>query len=118
MKPFRYSSERGHRLGLVLILLGGIAATGCDSGGNVLTPPEGGSTVNEAKAQASQAQTKYELTPRAREGKREVNFPAIRFAAFHFRAKALRDPLSEPCLVLTLIHRYMLRHSSGASSAV
>jgi hypothetical protein len=49
MKPIRYLSERGHRLGLVLLLLGVIAATGCDSGGNVLTPPEGGSNVDKAQ---------------------------------------------------------------------
>ena len=36
-------------MGLVLILLGAIAATGCDSGGNVLTPPEGGSNVDKAQ---------------------------------------------------------------------
>ena len=67
MKPIRYLSERGHRLGLVLILLGVIAATGCDSGGNVLTPPEGGSNVNKAQAQANQTKTRHELSPRARE---------------------------------------------------
>jgi hypothetical protein len=47
MKPYRYLFERGHRLGLVLILMGVIAASGCDSGGNVLTPPEGGSNVGK-----------------------------------------------------------------------
>jgi hypothetical protein len=49
MKPFGYLSERGHRLGLISILLGVIAVTGCDSGGNVLTPPEGGSNVDKAQ---------------------------------------------------------------------
>jgi hypothetical protein len=49
MKPFCYLSDQGHRLGLVLILLGGVAVAGCDSGGNVLTPPEGGSNVSKAE---------------------------------------------------------------------
>jgi len=49
MKRFKHSSERFFRITFVVVLVGSIAATGCDSGGNVLTPPEGGSTVNEAK---------------------------------------------------------------------
>ena len=36
-------------MGLIFILVGVIAATGCDSGGNVLTPPEGGSNVSKAQ---------------------------------------------------------------------
>jgi hypothetical protein len=49
MKRFRHSSERDIRLALISLLLGLIVASGCDSGGNVLTPPEGGSKVDEAK---------------------------------------------------------------------
>jgi hypothetical protein len=49
MKRFTYSSERLIRLALVVVLLGAIAATGCDTGGNVLTPPGGGATTNQAK---------------------------------------------------------------------
>ncbi len=49
MKRLKHSSDRFFRLAVVVVLLASIAATGCDSGGNVLAPPEGGSTVNDAK---------------------------------------------------------------------
>jgi hypothetical protein len=34
---------------MILVLLAVIVANGCDSGGNVLAPPEGGSTVDQSK---------------------------------------------------------------------
>ena len=49
MKRLKHLSDRFFRLASVVVLVGSIAAAGCDSGGNVLKPPEGGSTVNEAK---------------------------------------------------------------------
>jgi hypothetical protein len=49
MKQMRFSSRTGFRFGLMLVLLAGIVANGCDSGGNVLTPPEGGSAVDQSK---------------------------------------------------------------------
>jgi predicted small lipoprotein YifL len=49
MKRFTYSSERLIRSALVIVLLAAVTATGCDSGGNVLTPPEGGATTDQAK---------------------------------------------------------------------
>ena len=49
MKCMRYLSEGCCRLARVALLVGFITAAGCDSGENVLPPPEGGSAADLPK---------------------------------------------------------------------
>jgi hypothetical protein len=52
MKCMSHLSESFCRSARVVIFLGFITAAGCDSGENVLTPPEGGATTDQAKPKA------------------------------------------------------------------
>jgi hypothetical protein len=49
MKCMSNLSEGCYRLARVVVFLGFITAAGCDSGDNVLTPPEGGTPTDQPK---------------------------------------------------------------------